>query len=89
MPGSITHSQYYVYIRANTVYQNIKMMVKDLKGKARANKIEDGPLRVRRKSGNRIRSDRRVVLHQKIELDYLITIKIFLSLAFKNNKTVM
>lgn len=71
------------------IYQKNQNDGQRLKGKARASKTEDSPLRVRRKSGNRIRSDRRVVLHQKIELDYLITIKIFPSLALKNNKTVM
>lgn len=86
IPGSITNSQYYVYMRANTdLPKKNQNDGQRLQGKARASKIEDGPLRVRRKSGNRIRSDRRVVLHQKIELDYFITIKIFPSLAFKNN----
>lgn len=71
------------------IYQKNQNDGQRLKGKARASKIEDGPLKVRRKSGNRIRSDRRVVLLQKIELDYFTTIKIFPSLAFKNNKTAM
>lgn len=73
------------------MYQGHKNGGQRLQGKVRSSKIEDDPLRIRRKWGKRIRSDRRVVLHQKIEMGYLMAVKMFSSLvnASKSNKTVM
>jgi len=53
--------------------------------------MEDDTLRIRRKRGKRIRSDRRVVLHQTTEMGYLLAVKMLSSLvnASKSNKTVM